>query len=286
MTDAPISGAGATRPSSLQTDLSRPPSLPRRSGKLRRMGRTIGALILREMGSTYGRSPGGYLWALLEPLGAILLLALGFSLIVRTPALGSSFLLFYATGYLPFQIYLTIANKTATALSFSRPLLAYPRVTWLDTILARVTLNLLTGITVFLTLIFGILAVQDVQIDLAPGPVAAGIAIAALTGLGVGLVNCLLFGLYPVWEQIWSIITRPLFLASGVFFIYDNMPRVAQDILWWNPLLHATGEVRDGFYGTYDAPYVSLVYCFGVVLTLVALGLLLLRRYHKRVLEN
>ena len=112
-----------------------------------------------------------------------------------------------------------------------------------------------------------------------------GLAIAALFGLGTGLVNCLLFGLFPVWEQIWSILTRPLFLASGVFFLYDSMPRLAQDLLWWNPLLHAIGEVRSGFYDTYDAAYVSPVYCFGLALTLIALGLMLLRRLHKRVLE-
>ena len=30
--------------------------------------RAIGALILREMATTYGRSPGGYAWALIEPV--------------------------------------------------------------------------------------------------------------------------------------------------------------------------------------------------------------------------
>ena len=39
--------------------------------------RTILALMLREMSARYGRSPGGYLWALLEPLGAILILSSG-----------------------------------------------------------------------------------------------------------------------------------------------------------------------------------------------------------------
>ncbi|WP_311200115.1 hypothetical protein [Phaeobacter inhibens] len=53
--------------------------------------RTVAALVLREMSTRYGRTPGGYLWGILEPLAAILFLSLGFSLVIRTPSLGTSF---------------------------------------------------------------------------------------------------------------------------------------------------------------------------------------------------
>lgn len=258
------------------------PSLPaRRFQSLR----TIAALILREMGSTYGRSPGGYAWALLEPIGAILLLSAGFSLIIRMPSLGTSFLLFYATGYLPYSMFQTVSQKVANALRYSRQLLAYPRVTWADAVIARFTLTLLTQATIFVLLVAGILTFADTRAVLAPGAILTGLAMAAALGLAAGLMNCLLFGLFPVWQQIWTILTRPLFLASGVFFLYEDMPQLAREILWWNPLLHATGEVRRGLYPTYDATYVSPVFVFGLSLGFIALGLLLLRRYHKRVIE-
>ena len=32
--------------------------------------------MLREMGSTYGRSPGGYLWVIAEPIGVIAVLSI------------------------------------------------------------------------------------------------------------------------------------------------------------------------------------------------------------------
>ncbi|WP_260008654.1 hypothetical protein [Leisingera sp. M527] len=60
------------------------------------------------MSTRYGRTPGGYLWAILEPMAAILFLAIGFSLVIRSPSLGS-FLLFYATGFLPFNLYQSIS---------------------------------------------------------------------------------------------------------------------------------------------------------------------------------
>ena len=251
-----------------------------------RSGRTISALILREMGSTYGRSPGGYLWALLEPIGAILMLSLAFSLLLRSPSLGTSFLLFYATGFLPFQLYQKLEGKVSGALTYSKSLLAYPRVTWLDAVLARVILNLLTMMMVFFIVITGILILIDSRTIIDVGPIATALAFMALVGFGVGLVNGVLRGLFPVWKQIWGIASRPLFLASGLIFIYEDLPPVAQDILWWNPLFHGTGLARSGFYPTYDAAYVSLPYCFGFGLIFTALGLLLMRTYYKKVLEN
>ena len=81
-----------------------PPPLRTGRPRFQRL-RVIAALVLRGMGARNSRSAGGYLWAILEPLGTTLLLALAFSLMLRSPPLGTSFILFYATGILPFRHY-------------------------------------------------------------------------------------------------------------------------------------------------------------------------------------
>jgi capsular polysaccharide transport system permease protein len=251
-----------------------------------RATRTITALILREMGSAYGDSPGGYLWAVLQPLGMIALLTLMFSLVLRTPPLGTSFILFYATGYLPFHLYTVVARKTATALRYSRALLAYPSVTWLDAILARLILTAITEITVMCIVMGAILMTVEMRTIIDILPMVLAVVLAILIGLGVGLINCLVGGLFPVWNIVWGIVSRPLVIASGVLFLYRDMPPFVQDILWWNPLLHVTGLARSGFYPTYDASYVSVPYTFGVALVMIALGLVFLRAHYKSVLEQ
>jgi capsular polysaccharide transport system permease protein len=270
---------------SLDPKTGRTDAPPRLAPRFRTL-RTLGALILREMGASYGRSPGGYLWAILSPVGAIAVMTVAFSIIVRTPSLGTSFVLFYATGFLPFLFYMTIAQKTALSIRYSRPLLAYPGVTWVDAVLARFLLNLLTETMVFCIVITAILMLAETHAVLDVVPIIEGLALAALTGLGVGLINCLLIGYAPVWEQAWSIITRPLFIISGVFFLYEDMPPLVQDILWWNPLMHATSWVRTGFYPSYHASFVSLAYGFGLALGLIALGLALLRRGYRAGLQR
>jgi len=248
--------------------------------------RSILALMLREMGSTYGDSPGGYVWAVIQPVGMIVVLSLGFSLLVKAPSLGTSFILFYATGFLTYNMYNQMMGKIDAALSYSRSMLAYPRVTWLDAILARFTLNLITLLTVICIVISAILFFINTRTIISIQPILIGLTLCTLIGAGMGMVNCILSGLFPVWTSIWKILSRPMFIASGVVFIYEDMPPAVQDILWWNPILHGTGIVRTGFYPTYYASYVSLGYCFGIALTLLATGLLFLRTYHEKILNR
>lgn len=248
--------------------------------------RSIFALMLREMGSTYGDSPGGYVWAIIQPIGMITMLSIGFSLLVRAPSLGSSFILFYATGFLTYDLYHQMMQKVGGALRYSKPMLAYPRVNWLDAIIARFLLNMLTVSMVFCIVITGILNVIETRTVIEIQPILLGLGMCALVGLGVGMTNCLLAGLFPVWGIFWKVISRPMFLASGVIFIYEDMPSVVRDILWWNPILHATGLVRSGFYPNYYASYVSLEYGYGLGLVLILVGLLFLQPYHAKILSR
>lgn len=238
------------------------------------------------MSSTYGRTPGGYIWAILGPLGAIMAIAVGFSLMLRSPSLGTSFLLFYASGFLPFSLYQIIARTVAGALKFSRPLLAYPSVTWVDAIVARFTLNLLTEAMVAYILLTGILVFTETNTVLNMVPIIGAMLLAAFLALGVGVMNCVLMGLFPAWRQIWGIVTRPLFLASGVIFIYEDLPEAAQNILWFNPLMHITGLMRGGIYPTYTPDYISLPFVIYTTLILLSLGLILLRRYYREILNQ
>ena len=248
--------------------------------------RIIMALILREMSATYGASAGGYIWAVLQPVGFLIMLSVGFSLMVRAPSLGTSFFLFYASAYLPFAFYGYMATKIARSIIYAQALLAYPSVTWIDTVLSRFILHTITmGLVTFLVISGSLLLISDRTI-IQLAPVLIAMMLAALTGLGIGLMNATLGGLFPIWENLWKIVTRPLFLASGIVYIYEDLPSVAQDVLWWNPLIHITGLMRTGFYPNYHASYVSLTYAFGVAMISITLGLVFLRANHAKILEK
>lgn len=229
--------------------------------------------MLREMITRYGRSPFGYIWAVAEPLGVIALLSFIFVQIAHTPPIGRSFPLFYASGYLAYHWFNDIANVVSRGVQVNRPLLAFPVITPLDTVLARFLLQLLTGLAVA-TVVFGaVLAWQAEPVRLNPAALGAAFGLAALLGLGVGLVNAWAFTRSKSYELFWGIISRPLFLISCVFFSFQGLPGAAQDVLWWNPLVHVVGWLRSGIYPVYDASHVSTAYPLALGTALIVFGL-------------
>lgn len=273
------------------TDRSRPADpafLPRDALRARKFStvRAILALILREMSTTHGRSPGGYIWAVLEPVAALALLSLVFSLAFRSPPLGNSFPLFYATGFLPFMMFNDISNKMATSINYSRALLAYPAVTFMDALIARFLLANLTHLMVNYIIFSALIYVVGVRVQVDLPAILLGFSMTAALGIGIGTLNCYLMTSFVVWERAWQIMTRPLFIISGIFFVFSDLPKIAQDVLWYNPLVHVIGIVRTGFYASYKSDYVSLTYVLSISVTTFALGLLLLWRNHRRLMEG
>lgn len=248
--------------------------------------RSIGALVLREMSTRYGRRPGGYIWALLQPLGIIVLLAFAFSLLQRSPSLGTSFLLFKATGMLLLQMFTNLGNSVGQSLSYSKALLFYPRVSWIDAVLARFLLNTLVTLCVMIIILTGIMVFEEIRTVLDWQKIILATFLAIGLGFGIGCLNCYLFTRYPVWQNIWGIVTAPLFLVSGVIFLYENLPPLAQQILWYNPLLHLTGMMRDGFYPVYTPTYISLSYVGVWILVPMVIGLMLLRQFNRDLINR
>jgi len=248
--------------------------------------RAVTALIIREMATTYGRSPGGYVWAVMEPVAGVALLSIIFSVAFRSPPLGDNFALFYATAYLPFMMYMDVSGKIGTSIRYSKPLLAYPRVTYIDTILSRFLLNFLTQLVVFIIVMGGLVFFFGLNIGLNVSAIAQAFGMAAALALGIGTLNCYLSSTYPLWERIWGIANRPLFLVSGVFFVIENLSETYRNLLLWNPLVHMISQMRAGFYMTYDARLVSPTFVYAVSIICLFFGLLLLNRYHRDILNE
>lgn len=259
------------------------PSLP--SVRIRTI-RAVFALILREMATTYGRSPAGYFWAVLEPVAATALLTLAFSLAFKAPPMGDNFPLFYATGLLPFMMYIDINTKVSQSIQFSRPLLFYPSITYFDALTARFILNLATHIIIFISVITGIIFIFSAHTIINYQSAFNSLMMAAAFALGVGSINCFLISMFPVWLRIWTILNRPLFIISCILFTFEAVPQPYRDYLWFNPLVHIVGEMRHAFYPTYAASYVSSLYVFSISGIFITIALIFLNRFHRRILNE
>lgn len=230
---------------------------------------------MREMSTRFGAKPGGYLWAFLDPVSHIVFLSVIFMAIAHLPPLGTSFPLFFATGYIGFQFYQALAGYLNSAVSGNKALLSYPSVAPIDTMAARYVLQLVTTTIVAIVVLGYIVFTVRHPVSIHLPPIMEAIAMASLLALGIGLANAVLFVMYPIYEKLYGIVTRPLFLVSGVFFLPDSLPPIARDIVLFNPLAHIVMQFRTGFYPQYRAAGYDGFYVWTVAACLVFLGLVL-----------
>jgi capsular polysaccharide transport system permease protein len=248
--------------------------------------RVLFALVAREASTQFGRSVGGYFWAIAQPLAGILLLAVAFSLALRTPPLGTNFILFYSTGTIPFAMFNALAGGIGNTVGSNRGLLAYPVVSVLDAVFGTFILTFMTNAIIALLLYSGIILVLGLYVSLDLAAIALAFVLAAMLGLGVGTLNCVLFGFFPTWKNIWKVLTRPLFILSGILFTFESVPARFQGVLVYNPLVHIIGLMRSGFYGAYDPQYISLPYVLGIAGSTFVIGAYLLRRHASYLIEQ
>ena len=236
----------------------------------------LDALMIRDFRTAYGKTPLALLWAVAEPVIGIFLLTVVFSQISSVPPMGSSYALFYATGYLPFLAVTGVLARTMSAPAHGRSILTHASVTMVDVIGSRALLQSLVTASIAALVYAGvwIFEAPAERPDLAI--LVAATLLCCVLGACVGLLNAGLTTVFPPWARVWGVIMRPLFLISGVFYPFAIMPPALQDVLWWNPILHLVGLTRYSVYQGYEGGYVSVLFVCAVSLVSAVAGLALL----------
>lgn len=235
------------------------------------------ALLVRDFMTAYGRSPLSVLWAVAEPVIGIALLTLVFSQISHVAPMGSSYPLFYATGYLPYLFFTSIQGKAMNALKQSKATMSHAKITFVDIIFVKVTLQALIMTCVMVIVYGGIWWIYQPPERMDVSLMGLFFVLGVFLGTGIGVMNAGLAAVFPPWEKVWGVLMRPLFLISGVFYPFSAMPPSLQDILWWNPVLHLVGMNRQAVYQGYESSYISLMFLLVVSLISATLGFALLR---------
>jgi len=254
-----------------------PPRVPRPQATMaeaaKLQARVIFALLLREMRTRYGDSRLGYLWALVELVIHIGVLAVVFQFTMHgTPPIGKSFFFFYFTGVLPYLLFTHTAGQVGYAIIQNKPLLQLPPVSNVDVMLARGMLEFVTESVVAFIFICGFLAFG---VDAAPrdiGQAAAALLTVWLFGMGVGVINAVINVFDHVWNHLFQIVIRLLYFASGIFYVPAAMPVWVRDILVWNPLLHCVDWFRTSFFAEYQPNWLDRSYPLLAALAALLIG--------------
>lgn len=248
--------------------------------------RVVWALMLRETKTRYGRMRVGYLWALVEPVVFVGIFFVLFTLGGQTMVSGMPLMPFLITGASTYILFRDSMHESMLAINSNKALLTFPQVKIFDLVLARVLLEIATHFTAA-TLLIVLVAFLTGPVEIAnPLVVSLWFISAGVLGFGGGLVFGSIAALFPtVQHLVPSLLLRPLFFISGLFFTVDMVPDGVRSISLINPLLHITELIRSAFFAEFDSAYASPEYLIIFILSVVFLGLLIQQVLYKKILS-
>jgi capsular polysaccharide transport system permease protein len=238
--------------------------------------RVIGALVIREMQTRFGRHNLGFLWLFGEPM----LLALAISAIHSASGHhlpnGISTFVFSVMGYVPYFMFRSIVNRAAGAIHANLTLMFHRQVKIVDVMIARSLLEAAacTGVIVIILLVFG-----AVMGEWPANPLLLGYAmlLSALIGHGLALIVAVVTAQNEAMDRLVHAFTYMMMPLSGAFFMVDILPPETREMFLWIPLPHIHEALRASFFGDRITSHYDLFYATSWVVMLNMIGLLALR---------
>ena len=225
--------------------------------------RVIGALLLRELLTRYGRNNIGFLWLFVEPIIFTLLITALWTALRTIHGSNIPIIAFAVTGYSSILLWRNMPGRCVGAFKANATLLFHRQVTIIDVYAARILLELVATTTAFI-----VLAIGFYSFDLMKPPenilqVLGGWLLLGWFGAGLGLTIGGLSEKFDIVGKLWPPFAFLLMPLSGVAYIVDALTPKLQEIVLWLPMLNALEYLREGWFGStfrahYDIPYVVI----------------------------
>lgn len=247
---------------------------------LRTQARVVGAVLLREVITRYGRRNIGFLWLLLEPVIFTLGVVLLWNLVRHDSGYRVAVTPFIVTGYASLLLWRNCSFRGLKAIEPNRSLLHHRLVTVPDIFIARMLLELAGVSASTLVLVAAMLGLELIEWPRDPGLMLAGWLLMAWFSAALGVILGCLSEHSDLVDRLWHPVSYFLLAGSGTFFMVDWLPRAAQEAVLWVPMVHPVEMMRAGYWGDsprfhYSAGYIGFV-C--LAMSLAALLLMADRR--------
>lgn len=253
---------------------------------LRLNRRIIGALLVREMLTRFGRHNIGFLWLFVEPM----MFTLGVTALwTATKTLHGSDLpivAFALTGYSSVLLWRNMPGRCIGALWANLSLMYHRNIKVMDIYLARLVLEF-GGATIS----FATLGVAFILTGWMTPPedfliVAAGWLLLAWFGAALAILLGSLSHESELVDKLWHPFSYLLFPLSGAAFLVDALPDMAQEIVLYIPTVHGVELVREGWFGSQARAHYSIAFIVSCNLVLSVTALIFLRRTELRVVPE
>ena len=243
----------------------------------------IGAIMMRELHTRFGRHNLGYLWLFFEPMILGGCIAMFHFISGHGLPGGLEVLSFYIVGYTPYYLFRSILNRAAGALHANAPLFYHRQVTHLDVVIARNALDCAAVMVAIAVMLLG-LGVFTGQIPDDLVWMAFGVILIALFchGLSMMIVGATAWGVENV-ERVIHPLTYLMIPITGAFFMVFWFPTEFQAIVLLVPTVHMFEIIREGQFGPVVPYHYDIAYVAAWIGAVNLLGLLAMSAAKRRI---
>lgn len=244
--------------------------------------RIIGALMMREMVTRFGREGLGFVWVIGEPLLFCFGVLVMWSIIKPEYEHGVRLGPFVMTGYMALLLLRHQISFSVDALKGNIGLMHHRQISVLHLYISRNFLELLGATAAFVVVYVVLYILQQV------GPpkdillLYSGWMIMAWLSMGLAMLLSGLAMRFEFVEKLVSLISYIMIPASGAFFMASWIPAQYRDAYLLIPFPHGIEMIRGGVFGEFVPTYYNPLYAiaWGAVLNFAALVTLTDAREH------
>lgn len=245
--------------------------------------RVIYALLMREIITRYGRKNIGFLWLFVEPLIMTLLITMMWKFVRGDQLSTLNIVAFTITGYPLMMMWRNASNRAIGAISSNLSLLYHRNVRVLDTLFARMLLEI-AGATIAQILIIGIfIALNWIEMPQDVFYMLMAWCLMAFFAIGLGLIICSIAQKFEVFGKLWSTISFIFMPLSGAFFFLHSLPQQAREFFQWVPMVSGTEMFRKGYFGESVITYENIGFLIVCDLVLLFIGLVMVKNFSKGI---
>jgi capsular polysaccharide transport system permease protein len=245
----------------------------------------IYALFLREVNVRFSAGKIGYIWIFLEPLLQILVFVT-----VKLLLFGKNstfdYAVFITVGFIAYNLFRHIVNSSMSAFKSNKALFAYKQVKPIDTLIARLLVEIM--IMGVISLVF-IGAGFYFSYDMNPqnlGMVLITFIWLILFSFGLGLFVSVIGFFFTSFSKVVKLAMMPLMFISAIFYTLEDLPPSAQELLAINPLVHFMELIHASYFYSLTDQFVNYTYILMWTAFPLYIGLKLYIRLSKAIVSK
>lgn len=225
--------------------------------------RVIGALLMREVLTRYGRHNIGFLWLFFEPMMFTLGVTALWSLANLSHSSKLPIVAFALTGYSAVLLWRNMPGRCSNAIEPNLSLMYHRQVRVIDLFISRLILEAAGATTSFVTLTLLFMTIGWVKAPEDVLKVMLGWFMLIWFGSSLALTIGALSARSELVDKIWHPVSYLLFPLSGAAFMVDWLPPTAQKMVLLLPMVHGVEILREGYFGSivrahYDLGYMAV----------------------------